>query len=80
MLSVETERFAMEILHIFSIEMHAPAFARGMFNSRAYVIDFVWRGGYAKSTCKFLFLPRHAFIGMDVRCTTIYLQWNLPQA
>ena len=65
----------------FSIEMHAPAFAMGMFNSRVYVIDFVWRGGYAKSTCKFLFLPRHAFIGMDVRRTkTIYLQWNLPQA
>ena len=66
---------------LFSIEMHAPAFAGGMFNSRAYVIDFVWRGGYAKSVCMFLFLiPLHAFIGMDVRCTTIYQQWNLPQA
>ena len=33
-----------------------------MFNSRAYVINFVWRSGYAKSTCMFLFLPLHAFI------------------
>ena len=33
-----------------------------MFNSRAYVINFVWRSRYAKSTCMFLFLPLHAFI------------------
>ena len=42
-----------------------------MFNSRAYVINFVWRSEYAKSTFMFLFLPLQAFIYMDVRCRTM---------
>ena len=42
--------------------MHWRLLYIGMFNSRAYVINFVWRSGYAKSTCMFLFLPLHAFI------------------
>ena len=77
MLSLETERFAMEILHrVMYVVCNWNAYtgiclARGMVNSRAYVIDFVWRSGYAKSTCMFLFLPLHAFIYMDLRCITI---------
>ena len=46
MLSVETERFALKILHhACSLQlkyMHRHLLG-GMFNSQAYIIDYVWR-------------------------------------